>query len=222
MKNVTEIRKFQIFSFNELSESARDIVKNMYLEMYRQDGSLTDVFNEQLSETFPNSDLHVQYSLSSCQGDGVNIYGTLSLNDMLNHAKPALSYECENCLESIFKDIISDITLPANDRYCYCICDRQDIYGTISDALCDYVDVDEFSLSDAIAIKVAEPFIKQFEGLTKEYLHDLCTNMEKQGYNYLYEVDDETVKEFAETNDWMFYEDGRLYTYDSSIETYMD
>ena len=73
--------EYKVYTFAELSESAKEKVRQWYLE-----GQEPYIFSEDcemwLSERFRNSELKVQYSLGYCQGDGLNIYGTLNLYDM--------------------------------------------------------------------------------------------------------------------------------------------
>lgn len=80
-------KMYKVFSFSELSEKAKDKVRQWYLN----DDLRTDIFTEdclyRLGELFPNSDLKVEYSLGYCQGDGLNIYGDLRLDDVMEYIK---------------------------------------------------------------------------------------------------------------------------------------
>lgn len=82
MRKITEIREFNVYKFAELSQAAKEKVRDWYLE-----GQESCIFTEdcmmRLSELFPNSDLKVQYSLGYCQGDGLNIYGEIRLDELL-------------------------------------------------------------------------------------------------------------------------------------------
>ena len=80
----TIIKTYNVYNYNELSDEAKEKVQQHYLD----DPIRNDLFYEDCMETihslFPQSDLKVQYSLSSCQGDGFNIYGTLDVFNMIN------------------------------------------------------------------------------------------------------------------------------------------
>ena len=79
------VKKINIYQFEELTEKAQEKVKDWYLE--GQDAeTLSEILEEELSMLFPNSQLKVQYSLGYCQGDGVNIYGEVSLTDVFEFA----------------------------------------------------------------------------------------------------------------------------------------
>ena len=74
---------YKIYEFSELSEDVKAKVKEWYLNNFYQNEEFLDICKEELSHCFPKSDLKVQYSLSYCQGDGLNVYGTLNLKDVL-------------------------------------------------------------------------------------------------------------------------------------------
>ena len=74
---------YKVYDFAELSEDAKNKVKAWYLNSFYQNEEFSDRCKEELSHRFPKSDLKVQFSLGYCQGDGVNVYGTLNLKDVL-------------------------------------------------------------------------------------------------------------------------------------------
>lgn len=71
---------YKIYEFSELSEDVKTKVKEWYLNNFYQNEEFSDMCKEELSHRFPKSDLKVQYSLSYCQGDGLNVYITLPQN----------------------------------------------------------------------------------------------------------------------------------------------
>lgn len=84
MRKITEIREFNVYKFAELSQAAKEKVRDWYLEGQSELSYIfTDDCMERLSELFPNSNLEVQYSLGYCQGDGFNIYGEIRLDELL-------------------------------------------------------------------------------------------------------------------------------------------
>ena len=97
---------YKIYEFSELSEDAKAKVKEWYLNNFYQNEEFSDMCKEELSHRFPKSDLKVQYSLSYCQGDGLNVYGTLNLKDVLYNLSitPLTSFKPE--------DILTEITPP--------------------------------------------------------------------------------------------------------------
>lgn len=72
------IKEIKVFTFPELNGEAKEKAKEWYLNDETLSWELTDSYESDLSCIFPNSDLKVQWSLSYCQGDGVNIYGSVN------------------------------------------------------------------------------------------------------------------------------------------------
>ena len=76
------IKKFNVYQYSELSDEAKAKVRSWYIDDPFRAEELTDMINEDLKNLFPNSELKVEWSLSSCQGDGVKClfskYGTKS------------------------------------------------------------------------------------------------------------------------------------------------
>ena len=127
---------YKIYEFSELSEEAKAKVKRWYLDNFYQNEEFSDICKEELSHRFPKSDLKVQYSLSYCQGDGLNVYGTLNLKDVLYNLSitPLTSFKPEDSFTEKEKRTLCcyakecgwEITLPQNYRYAYCMVDRID------------------------------------------------------------------------------------------------
>lgn len=198
--------EYKVYKYNELDYNAKENVKQWYLD--RQDA---DIFTEDckmdLENMFGKNNLNVQYSLSSCQGDGFNIYGTIDAESIFN------------CLENNnggthlaeFKDVMTDkekktilryakecgaIKLPMNNRYCYSLADYIDIYDEWETTL---VYVDNVNV------------LKKFEQLVRDIFHTLCKLYEKWGYEFFYEVAEEDLEEFCEANEYEFLEDGTIF-----------
>lgn len=122
--------EYKVYTFAELSESAKEKVRQWYLE-----GQEAYIFQDDcemwLGELFPNSELKVQFDLGYSQGDGLNVYGIMNLNDMYNQIqkrKPGIFTEKERkALEWYLKEYGADVKLKGNWRYCYCIADSYDL-----------------------------------------------------------------------------------------------
>ena len=72
-------RKYNTYDFSELNESAKERARQWYLDDDMRSSDWENEIEQDLMTMFPNSDLHIQFSLNSCQGDGVNIYGELAV-----------------------------------------------------------------------------------------------------------------------------------------------
>ena len=189
-----------VYTFNELSSEAKEKVKQWLLDG-REEYIFTDMCNEYLSSLFNNSELKVEYSLSYCQGDGLNVYGNLDFDDCLNLEdinKEFTSYEVTTLKE--YFEYIDSYKLKSNDRYCQCIIGNQEITEDLI-----------WELEDNEFENIDYDLIKKFEKAVQDYLCNICENLEKDGYAYFYEITEDEALEECECNDYEFLEDGTIY-----------
>lgn len=205
MKTYEMHQTITTYTFSELNDQAKENVKNWYLN-----GQEPELFSEickaQLGQDFPNSDLNVQYSLSYCQGDGLNVYGSIKPTDLLEYLKNHAEYNDKFTDKdikaiSLYAYYMDEIILPENRRYCYCIADQ------IEFAKEWIYDLKEFEHMRDIRKKA----IEKLESVTKQIFKDICTKLEKKGYSYFYEVAESELNEICETNQYEFLIDGTLF-----------
>ncbi len=202
--------EYNVYKYNELTDKAKEKVKEWYLEG-QEAFIFTDDCKMDLYNLFGKNNLDVQYSLSCCQGDGFNIYGKIDaesiFNCLENHNGGTQLEKFENILTEEEKKIIlayaeecGKIELPINNRYCY--------------SLADYIDIVEewvWRLEYADYTDINEEALKKFEKLVKGIFAELCRSYEKQGYEYFYEISEEDLEEICEANEWEFLEDGTVF-----------
>lgn len=208
MKTVTITKTYDVYKYNELSDSAKEKVKEWYLQ-----GQEPFIFSEDCKEDLRNlfgkNNLDVQYSLSYCQGDGFNIYGKIDAENIFNclekHNGGTQLAKFENVLTEKEKKTIlhyakecGEIELPMNSRYCYSLADYIDIAEDWEYKLVDYKNLNT-------------EVLKKFEKLVKGIFNTLCRSYEKWGYEYFYEISEEDLKEMCEVNEWEFLEDGTIF-----------
>lgn len=208
-----EAVEYKVYKFNELSEDAKENVKQWYLEG-QEPFIFTDMCKEDLYNLFGKNDLEVQYSLAYCQGDGFNIYGEIDAESIF---KCLEEHNGGSQLEK-FEDILTEkekktilhyanevgkIKLPHNNRYCYSLADYIDIVDDWE------YDLENYSGYSNINKKV----LTKFETLVREIFETLCRSYEKQGYEFFYEIDEEDLEEICETNEYEFLEDGTTFLY---------
>ena len=203
--------KYKVYKYNELSEEAKEKVREWYLS-----GQEPFVFTEcctmDLENLFGKHDLDVQYSLSYCQGDGLNIYGKINaesiINCLENHNGGTQLAEFEDVLTEKEKKTIlhyawecGAIELPMNNRYCY--------------SLADYINVAddwEYQLENYFYYEnINVDVLKKFEKLVRDIFRTLCKTYEKWGYEYFYEIAEEDLEEICEANEYEFMEDGTVF-----------
>ena len=201
---------YDVYNYAELSAEARENVKRWILSDDFRNDELYEMLKEDLKVLF-NADLDVEYSLSYCQGDGLNIYGSISAEDFLkciddNNAgelsKRFKDYLTEKERRTIlaYQNICTDIELPKNNRYAYSLSDRIDV-----------VDEWQYQLEYAQYKNINIKTLEKFEKMVRDFFGELCAEFEKVGYNYLYEIDDEEVEEICEANNYEFTIDGEFF-----------
>lgn len=201
MRTITDT--YQVYTYAELSETAKDTAKELYLEWKGDDAFIfTEDCEYYLAERFPNSDLKVEYSLSYCQGDGLNIYGDISLTDIWNDIDKSVFTDKEKkFMEWALREYGRAVKLPANWHYCYCNSSQWDFTSDMHDDM-------EYN-----AIRnINEKALEKFEEAAKEHLENVCSILEKDGYSFFYDIpEDDELSEYFGMNEHEFYSDGRLY-----------
>ncbi len=190
-------KTYKIYEYDELSDKAKEKVRQDYLDC-QEPCFFTEYCNNQLNELFPCSDLKVEYSLCYCQGDGLNIYGKIYLDEVLKYIKDHFTRDELKFFKYLFEKYGSIFYMPSNPRYCYCICSRNNF---IENYLYDLM-ADNFI--------IPKDAMKKFNKLAGEYLDSLCKKLEEAGYDYFYEVSEDTLREWVEANEYEFYENGKI------------
>ena len=206
-------REYKVYNFSELSEDAKEKVKQWYLDDDFRPCEFENIYTEDLRYLFNNSDLKLQFSLSYCQGDGLNIYGELDLmdvftairdtehsGDLFEQYKDLFSEHEQRTIEAYMEVCGREVELPYNRHYCYCIDDRVDFAD-------DWIESLEYCRYKNIQIDT----IRKMEKLVGRMFENLSATYEKYGYDYFYNADDEVVNETCEANGWRFLEDGTFF-----------
>lgn len=206
-------REYKVYNFSELSEEAKDKVKQWYLDDDFRPYDFENIYTEDLKYLFNNSDLKLQFSLSYCQGDGLNIYGKLDLvdvftairdtkhsGDLFKQYKDLFSEHEQRTIEAYMEVCGREVELPYNRHYCYCIDDKVDFAD-------DWIESLEYCRYKNIQIDT----IRKMEKLVGRMFENLSATYEKYGYDYFYNADDEVVNEACEANGWRFLEDGTFF-----------
>ena len=204
--------EYKVYKYNELTDEAKEVVKQWWLDNQDSYGFTEDV-KEDLKCLFGNNDLNVQYSLAYCQGDGFNIYGEVDTENIFEcleeHRGGTQLAEFENILTDKEKKTIlhyakengRKIKLPINNRYCY--------------SLANYIEIAEdweYDLEYYSGYKnINKVALGKFEDLVRGIFETLCEAYEKWGYEYFYEIDEETLDEICEANGYEFLENGKIF-----------
>lgn len=209
MKKVTV--EYEVFKYPELNDKAKEEVKRWWLEGQDPE-DFTEMCVEDLKNLFPNSDLKVQYSLNSCQGDGLNIYGSLNVKDCLNllenhnagdtFDKYYILSEKEKRTVLHYLDFTDEcIPLPENRYYCYSLAYRIEVKDFYWDLL------EENYIRD-----INFPLLEKLQHIIRGMMMKLAKVYEQWGYDFFYEISDEDLAEVCDANEYEFLNDGTLWT----------
>ena len=212
MRKVTEI--YNVYTYLELSKEAKEKVNQWYLDDPMRNETFSEIYIEDLRNLFPESDLKMQYSLSYCQGDGLNIYGELDLMDIFKAIRDksycgetfadfwdAMSEHEQKTIEAYMEVCGRSVALPYNDgHYNYCVSNKTDFAE-------EWVEELEYQQYKKIKVDI----IRKMEKLVADMFVMLSKQYEEYGYKYFYEADEEEITETCEANGWEFLEDGTFY-----------
>lgn len=198
MKTITITKN--VYNYNELSDEAKARAKSDYLNEDIRTEEFYEMQKEELASLFPHSGLDLQFSLAYRQCDGANIYGTFALIDFLplwnasEKEKRTIAFYIDESIDT-YKFI-------ENDRDCYS---------------CKFIDkkyIDDFidEFVEELKIKnIKKDVIERFFNDLLEYFDKLDKTIERQGYDYLYNIADDEFSDLCDANEWKFLEDGTFY-----------
>lgn len=208
MRTITKTITKNVYKYDELNANAQEQVREWYLMQCRTPELFSEMLDEDLEMIFGKNDLDVEYSLNHCQGDGLNIYGSIPLTQILDAAERCdwLTYfdAFRNCFTADEKALIKryaedydTVNIPNNAcHYSYCYAYHIDYAGDYMSNIGEDADVDLLNRVNAALISL---------------LSEMCAFYEEWGYDFFYEIDDDTLSEECNDNGWEFTEDGALY-----------
>ena len=182
MQEITKI--YKVYAFDELKEKAKQAAMDNLLDVYGDvlNMDFYDYCMDRLNTIFPRSEPKIEYSLSCCQGDGLNIYGCFAFTDLYRYVQHELTAKEQKFVKWVIKEFnLFDyyVDLPMNTwRYAYCFIDHANIIGEILQ------DVENAAIYKNFKTGV----LLKFERLVIEYISTLCHDLEKVGYDMLYDV----------------------------------
>lgn len=200
MRAITETITTMVYNFNELSDNAKEKVKEWYLN-----GQDAEFFYEDsmayINELFPNSELDIQFSLGYCQGDGFNIYGEISFFDLMKNLKNKFTEKEKKFLEWAFNESgINSYTMRMNNHYCYCNAFLHEFTENV------FYELDYYRMRN-----IKKDILDKFNTEARYYIGHICKEFENDGYNYFYEVSNEELEDWADANGYEFTENGNIY-----------
>ena len=208
----TETVTYNIYQYHELSDDAKQKVKDWYLNDHCRVYMFEEDIMTNLESLFGNAhNMNVQFSLGYCQGDGVNIYGSVSAWEVVDFLKnnkwfanPLSDDEMKTIL--LYAKDTDGIGLPHNRHYCYCMADSIEFTDEWKEQL-EWAIEKGYAAVNSINIEL----INKFNEVVVDIFNCLCEEYETYGYEFFYEINDDEMQELCEINEWEFYEDGTFW-----------
>lgn len=191
---VTYYKQINLYEYNELEEKAKEKAKRMFLDTRRElDGDIfTEISMEIVGNYFQFTDgLEIQYDLSWCQDDGVNIYGKFDLQNVEG-------------MEWL-KSEVDSFKLTPNYRYCYSLKSQTET-KTVDKIISEFEYASGHEITDLQVMEIKKMAETVFEKLEKAE-----REIEEYGYKFFYEVSNEEMEEYADANGVLYLDDGTEY-----------
>ena len=200
------IKEYDGYTAKEIFEQfpeAFENIKQGYLEAFHTPEWFSFDVMQDLEIMFPNSDFNLNYSLSSCQGDGFNIEGECNLYDFIN-VWNATEKEKRTMIFYVNRCSTTKYSFYKNRRSSYSCkdFDRKYIDDDINELVEDLKMWDIRGIKTDLISRFYNDLINHFAQLDKEY--------EKHGYNYFYEAENEEIFENCDANYYYFTKEGEL------------
>lgn len=190
-------KEFKVYKYKELSEKAREKVKQDYMEHLNPNDFTYTVIEDLKNIGLQN--LRPYYSLRDCQRDGLCLSGHIDFNEITPELKKLFFKDFILSDYKIFKILKEYSRIDFNHIGSY--------YHKYS------VDIDIYLHGDLSPKKyqnhrkLADKLIKNI----KEWYMDKCDEYEKWGYEFFYGISDEELQDFCDDIEYEFLEDGTIF-----------
>lgn len=202
MKTIT--KKINLYTFDELSDKAKEQVKKWYLEHCRDTVDFSEMLKDDIDIIFVHSNMDFYYSLNYCQGDGLCIFGTIDPQDIFaaypykftDKEKRAIMYY--NCNSYDFSGAF--------------IIDRpmRGYFINYESQIDSAEDISSYMAIEGIRGARVD-IIAKYRETVINMLNKFCAKWQEFGYEFFYEIEDDEMQEIADLNEWHFLENGELY-----------
>jgi hypothetical protein len=207
-----ETKTVTVYSYQELSDKAKEKVYNDSLEMFNIDSN--DRIEETIKETLDKEGLSglkndIRFSISNSQGDGVAFFGDVNLEEFMK----AQEYEAKTPIPDFVNvDIYSN-----SNHYCH--------YNTMSiENDLDSIEVDKKDDFDNYIISQATyDETKRLIDYVLEKCKDISRELEHEAYKIIkHEYSLENLIEMCDVNEWQFYANGEMFVSDETLKAIME
>ena len=192
----TIIKEFKIYTYEELSEKAKEKVRQNYLESLDPNDFTYRIVEDLKDIGLKN--LKPYYSLDYCQDDGLCLAGHIDFDEINSELK-----------EIFYKDFtFSDYKILKNLKE-YSRIDFNHVgkyYNKHSVEIDIYIDGNFDNKKYNNHKRLADKLIKNI----KEWYFTKCNEYENQGYEFFYDISEEELKYFCNVMEYEFFEDGTI------------
>lgn len=189
--------ELNLYSFNELSESAKEKAISKWYEKEDYPFLSEDIRNyiaEKLDTEKVISEIELNYSLSYSQGDGLSFKCDFDFEKWLE------KYDFQEFKKRAILEQFSVKINANNGRYCYAHKD------CVNMEYCTYKSYFSTDLSNLESL--ADSVLSD---ITDYYL-SICKEAQKYGYSVIeYRMNNTEFSDLCEVNDYLFYENGNMY-----------
>ena len=209
MRKIQVVTDYELYKYEELDSKGKEKAKRKYLDG-QDEYEFTDMVEADTTLVFPNSKLKVQYSLSYSQGNGLSVYGSLDFEDIFNILKGNDYPSLVEGIDLFTEKEIKTLRFYANENGSLNV-DVVGRYPFFREWVYDFAEdwIDTFEGDGLSSIKT--DLIYRFEKTVKTIMQRYCKEWEDAGYKFFYEIDDESMEEISEANNWEYLADGTLY-----------
>lgn len=202
------VKTYELYQFNELGESAKEKVRQWYLDDDMRPYEFKNDTIEDLRNVFGvDSSPEVSFDLSYGQSDYLELSLTVTVDSIRNltnnwpNIYDDIGYTSPDFTEKEWKRLkhyemaaISDFEVTMNNwgKYEGCFEWTDDL------EYLEYRDIDY-------------DLIEKYYTFVKSLLWHIAKYYKKFGYDFFYTVDDEEVQDACEANEWEFLEDGTFF-----------
>lgn len=200
------MRTIELYKFEELKKDVQEIALNTAREYITNNNMYNECLNSDLEnelyynlcDDFPFlNDIKIRFSLSYCQGDGVSFTGEIvGLDNITALAKKVY----DNNIPRKIKRIIPFLYNVKFDVIDYHYCHAYTVDTIVTDNYNDY------------GHSRFNRLCEQFEKNIDNYRVDCCRKLDKIGYDFIAEYEnEENIHNYIDSMHLEFYKDGYIY-----------
>lgn len=191
-------KEYKIFTYNQLSEEAKEKAKQWYLDS-QDPYTFTHDLIADLEMKTGFSNLRPYYSLNYCQGDGLCLAGYIDFEEIQGDIKKIFYKDFNISDYKALSELKEYSQIDFNHTGHY--------YNKYSVDIDIYIHGNHSEKMYGLMEKTANKLLKNI----KKWYINTCDEYENQGYSFFYDIEDGDLREYFDCMEYEFYEDGTLF-----------